>query len=59
MMASRRSLQVQPDYGYGNSIPNGVMDSSRRYEPVEILDIAEELTVKKFQLHRSQSRWIR
>ena len=59
MMASRRSLHVQPDYGYGNSIPNGVVDSSRRYEPVEILDIAAELTIKKFQLHRSQSSWIR
>jgi len=26
MMASRRSLQVQPDYGYGNA----VLDTSRR-----------------------------
>jgi hypothetical protein len=59
MMASRRSLHVQPDYGYGNSIPNEVVDSSRRYELVEILVIAAELTIKKFQLHRSQSRWIR
>jgi hypothetical protein len=47
-MASRRSFYVQPDYGYGYSIPNEVMDSSRRYKLVEILDIATELTIKKF-----------
>ncbi|KAF8862937.1 hypothetical protein BDZ45DRAFT_162114 [Acephala macrosclerotiorum] len=29
MMASRRSLQVQPDYGYGRPVPIGTMSSSR------------------------------
>jgi hypothetical protein len=34
-----RSLYVPLDNGYGDFIPNGVVDSSRRYKPVEILDI--------------------
>jgi hypothetical protein len=48
IMASRRSLYVQSDYRYKNFIFNRVIDSSRRYKLVEILDIAIELTIKKF-----------